>query len=150
MKSYDSIIGRRVVYHYHDIDEGLSNNNVYRVLDEFRSRIWTTCIDKILILNDYGIEEWYEIGLGIDKFWLLSNEYVRYIGSENSWTNEGKLIYGAKYELIDRYSDEYIYFIDSKGDFIGPRRINYIGGEVMFESVPIEELRDDKISKIIE
>lgn len=101
-------------------------------------------------MNDYGVEKWYEIGLGVDKFWLLSGEYVRYIGSKNSWINEGKLIYGVKYELIDRYSDEYIYFIDSKGYYIGPRKINYMGGEVMFELVPVEELRDDKISKIIE
>ena len=35
---------------------------------------------------------------------------------------------GTLYELFDRDNNEYYYFIDNKGNYVGVRKINYMNG----------------------
>ena len=137
MRQHDSIIGRRISYNDNKYID-LTRNKEYIVIDERRSSKFKWSIEEILLKNDEGVKKWYPYNIyGILHFNLLSGNYIRYIGKNNELNNT-KL-----YELFDRYSSEYYYFINDNGDYVGMIKTN-------FEEISTAELRNKKIDEIFQ
>ena len=146
MRQHESIIGRRISYNDSRYDD-LTVNGEYIVLDEKRHPRFEWSVEEILLTNNDGEDKWYTYNIyGVLHFNLLSGMFIRYVGIHPN----DELSHNKLYELFDRYSDEYYYFINDKGSYVGMRKINYIGGKKNFEEISLSELREKRIDEILE
>ena len=103
-------------------------------------------VDSFLLINDIGIEMWYDKSPIVVFEILPLKGYIKFIGEPLSG-----LTYGKCYEWLDKERDyEYTYLIDDNNKFVGISRINYFGGASNFVDVTTTEIRGKKLNSILD
>jgi hypothetical protein len=143
MREHTNIIGRRILYHSSDYKD-LTYNKEYIVLDLVRDVKFNWSVEKILLTNDECIKKWYPYNIyGIYIFTLLSGQYIEYVGKKNCFIENNELSYNKWYELFDRGSYDYYYFIDNKGNYTGLHKY-------YFKLITLAEYRESRINQILD
>jgi hypothetical protein len=117
----------------------------YNVIKRGRNPKFTNYIDSFLLINDIGIEMWYDKSPLIVEILPLKG-YIKFIGEPSSG-----LTYGKCYEWLDKERDyEYVHLISDNNKFVGISKINYFGGAPNFVDVTTTEIRDKKLNSILD
>ncbi len=95
------------------------------------------------IINDNGIEKWHGVSpMGIIQVLPLKGIWLEYLNDDSYGLTKGKI-----YSILDKYSAEYVYFMNDNNKFVGISKRNYFGGNPNFRN-PQKE-RDIKIEHIL-
>jgi hypothetical protein len=125
---------------------GLTFGEKYDVIERGRNPKYTKFyVDSFLLINDNGIEMWYDKSPMLIEILPLSEDLIKFIGKPLSG-----LTYGKWYEMLDKERDyEYFHLIDDNNKFVGISKRNYLGGAPNFVKVSKDEIRDNKIEYIL-
>ena len=100
-------------------------------------------VDAFLLINDNGIEMWYDKAPLLIEILLLTGYSIKYIGEPYSGLTVGKC-----YECLDKEREyEYYNFIDDNNNFVGINKINYFGGAPNF--IEITKIRENKLNNLL-
>lgn len=125
--------------------EGLTKGKEYDVIrtEPNPSAKWKN--DGYVVINDNNVEKWYEeCPMGVIEVLALSGKYVEYIGPITSNITQGKI-----YPLLDKYSNEYYYFMNDINKFEGISIRNYFGGKHNFINRTKDKEREVIIDNIL-
>lgn len=128
-----------------DVD-GLTKNKRYKAIE--KKSPYSIYEVGFLIINDFGVEKWYSrCPFGIIKIVKLTNKFIQYIGKSKCLD----LTFGGVYEILDRGSssndNEYYYFINDKGNFVGINRRS-MNGSFNFMDITKKHLRKNKLDEL--
>jgi hypothetical protein len=122
---------------------GLTFGGKYDVIERGSNPNSRFNLDSFLLINDNGLEMWYDKAPIVFEVLPLTGYSIKYIGMSSSG-----LTFDKFYEVLDKeIGGEYYNFIDDNNRFVGIPKINYFGGESNF--IEITKIRENKLDTIL-
>ena len=83
------------------------------------------------VINDNNVLKRYEKApMGIINVLEVTDIFLEYVGKEYKG-----LTYGKAYQMLRNKIDDYNYFLNDDNEFVGIRKVNYLGGKPLFKEV---------------